>query len=156
MGIPLPYNTSGGAEEMTVIDSFSGEHRFLSNFFPCDMDVAGVRYPTLEHAFQAEKTTVSAEREIVRAAKTPGQAKALGRRVTLREGWNEMRVDVMRELLRIKFSSKVLRAELLATGDAKLVEGNHWNDRFWGVCKGKGENWLGKLLMELREELRRA
>lgn len=140
---------------MSAIESFSGEHRFLSNFFPCDMEVAGVRYPTLEHAFQAEKTTNPTEREIIRIARTPGQAKALGRRVTLREGWNELRVDVMRELLRIKFSDRVLRAELLATGDARLVEGNHWNDRFWGVCKGKGENWLGRLLMELREELAR-
>lgn len=139
---------------MTTIDSFSGQYRFLSNFYPCDMDVAGVRYATLEHAFQAEKTVNPTEREIVRKARTPGQAKALGRRVTLREDWNDIRFDVMRELLRIKFSDKVLRAELLDTGDAKLVEGNHWNDVTWGVCNGKGENWLGKLLMEIREEIR--
>ena len=71
------------------IESFSGRYRFLSNFYPCEMDVAGVRYPTLEHAFQAEKTTNMTEREIIRSARTPGQAKALGRRVTLRENWNE-------------------------------------------------------------------
>lgn len=139
---------------MTKIDSFSGGYRFLSNFYPCEMDVAGVRYPTLEHAFQAEKTTNMTEREIIRNARTPGQAKALGRKVTLRQDWDEIRVDVMLELLRIKFSDKVLRAELLATEDALLVEGNHWNDRFWGVCEGKGENWLGKLLMEIRKEIR--
>lgn len=139
---------------MSVIDSFSGEYRFLSNFYPCEMDVAGVRYPTLEHAFQAEKTTNPTERELVRNAKTPGQAKALGRRVTLREDWESVKMDVMRELLRMKFSNKVLRAELLGTGEARLVEGNYWNDRYWGVCNGRGENRLGKLLMEIREEIR--
>lgn len=140
---------------MTTIESFFGRYRFLSNFYPCGMDVAGVRYPTLEHAFQAEKTTNMTEREIIRNAKTPGQAKALGRRVTLRENWNEIRVDVMRELLWIKFSDKVLRAELLDTGDAELVEGNTWGDVFWGVCKGRGENMLGKLLMEIRTKIAR-
>lgn len=135
---------------MTIIESFFGRYRFLSNFYPCEMDVAAVRYPTLEHAFQAEKTTNMTEREIIRNAKTPGQAKALGRRVTLRENWNEIRVDVMRELLGIKFSDKVLRALLLDTGDAQLVEGNTWGDVFWGVCEGRGENMLGKLLMEIR------
>lgn len=140
---------------MTPIESFSGRYRFLSNFYPCEMDVAGVRYPTLEHAFQAEKTTNMTEREIIRSARTPGQAKALGRRVTLRENWNEIRVDVMRELLTIKFSDKVLRADLLDTEDAELVEGNTWGDVFWGVCKGRGENMLGKLLMEIRIKVTR-
>ncbi len=140
---------------MTPIESFFGRYRFLSNFYPCEMDVAGVRYPTLEHAFQAEKTTNMTEREVIRNAKTPGQAKALGRRVTLRGNWNEIRVDVMRELLGIKFSDKVLRAELLATKDAELVEGNTWGDVFWGVCKGRGENMLGKLLMEIRTQISR-
>lgn len=139
---------------MKTIESFSGENRFLSNFYPCDMSVAGVRYPTLEHAFQAEKTTVQVERDLIRSARTPGQAKALGRRATLRPDWEAVKLDVMRELVRIKFSDKVLRAELLGTRDAKLVEGNTWNDVFWGVCRGRGQNWLGRILMEVREEIR--
>lgn len=139
---------------MKTIDSFSGEYRFLSNFYPCQVEVAGIVYPTLEHAFQAMKTENSTEREVVRAAKTPGQAKALGRKVTLVPNWDAIKVGVMRGLLRQKFADKVLRAELLATEDALLVEGNYWQDFFWGVCRGRGENWLGKLLMEIREEIK--
>lgn len=139
---------------MKTIDSFSGEYRFLSNFYPCQVEVAGIVYPTLEHAFQAMKTENSTEREVVRAAKTPGQAKALGRKVTLVPNWDAIKVGVMRGLLRQKFADKVLRAELLAIEDALLVEGNYWQDFFWGVCRGRGENWLGKLLMEIREEIK--
>lgn len=135
---------------MKKIDSFVGEYRFLSNFYPSKIEVDGKDYATVEHAFQALKTDNPTEREIVRSARTPGQAKKLGRRVTLRPDWDTARIGVMKMLLEKKFSDKVLRAELLATGDAELVEGNYWNDRFWGVCRGQGQNWLGKLLMEIR------
>jgi ribA/ribD-fused uncharacterized protein len=139
---------------MKTIDSFVGEYRFLSNFSPSLLVIDGLSYPTVEHAFQALKTENPTEREIVRTARTPGQAKKLGRRVTLRSDWNTVRVSVMKMLLEKKFSDKVLRSELLATGDAELVEGNYWNDTFWGVCRGRGENWLGKLLMEIRSSFR--
>lgn len=136
------------------IESFTGDYRFLSNFHPSPMAIDGGIYPTVEHAFQAMKTDVPTERELVRNAKTPGQAKELGRKVTLRPTWNEERVDVMRKLVRKKFEGKQILKELLATGDAELVETNDWNDRFWGVCGGVGENWLGKILMEVRSDLR--
>lgn len=140
---------------MKLINSFTGEHRFLSNFYPCEIFFEGVFYPSVEHAYQAAKTLVQAERDRVRIAKTPGAAKKLGRKVTLQVGWNSMRVAVMRELLRTKFANNVLRAMLLETEDAQLVEGNYWRDTFWGVCNGKGENWLGRLLMEVRKEVSR-
>ena len=60
----------------------------------------------------------------------------------------------MRDLLRQKFAREPLRSQLLATGEAKLIEGNHWGDTFWGVCRGQGENHLGMLLMKAREEIR--
>ena len=60
----------------------------------------------------------------------------------------------MKILLRQKFGDAWLRAKLLATGDAELIEGNYWHDTFWGMCNGKGENHLGRLLMEVRSELR--
>jgi ribA/ribD-fused uncharacterized protein len=140
---------------MKKIDSFVGEYRFLSNFAPSVIEVDGFDYPTVEHAFQALKTENPTEREIVRTARTPGQAKKLGRRVTLRADWNTARVSVMKMLLEKKFSNKVLRAELLATEDAELVEGNYWNDTFWGVCRGRGENNLGRLLMEVRSSIKK-
>jgi ribA/ribD-fused uncharacterized protein len=138
---------------MKSIESFTGDHRFLSNFYPCEVFFEGNIYPSVEHAYQAAKTLSQEERERIRSAKTPGDAKKLGRRVTLQAGWDATRVGVMRELLRVKFSNNVLKAMLLETGDADLVEGNFWGDHFWGICKGRGKNNLGKLLMEIRKEV---
>eukprot|EP00753_Platysulcus_tardus_P007342 PLAT15145.1.p1 GENE.PLAT15145.1~~PLAT15145.1.p1 ORF type:complete len:360 (+),score=42.48 PLAT15145.1:44-1123(+) len=77
-----------------------------------------------------------------------------GRKVRLRSDWEEVKVDVMSVVVRDKFTrDDGLREKLLATGDALLVEGNNWNDRFWGRCKGKGENWLGRILMAARSDL---
>lgn len=135
---------------MSVIDSFRGEYRFLSNFFPCAIVFEGDLYPSLEHAFQAAKTIDPNERKIVRTAVRPGDAKRAGRKVTKRSDWDEARVSVMRELLFQKFNNPQLRQRLLKTGTAELIEGNDWGDIFWGVCRGRGENWLGKLLMEVR------
>jgi ribA/ribD-fused uncharacterized protein len=140
---------------MTPIESFSGRYRFLSNFYPAQVVLDGAAYPSVEHAYQARKTDIQAVREVIRNAKTAGQAKALGRNVTLVPGWDAIRVPVMLQLLEQKFADKVLRAELLDTGDAQIVEGNTWNDHFWGVCKGRGENMLGKLLMAIRTEIAR-
>jgi len=139
-----------------MISSFSGHHRFLSNFFPCEIELDGEIYVSLEHAFQARKTLDLAERAKVRAAKTPGDAKHLGRKVTLVENWEKIKLGVMETLVHQKFKRHpILRGELLLTGDEELVEGNTWGDVFWGVCRGKGENHLGKILMKIRSELRR-
>jgi N-glycosidase YbiA len=77
-----------------------------------------------------------------------------GKRVALRSDWEVVKVGIMEQCLRSKFAGSELRSLLLSTGDAELVEGNTWNDRFWGVCRGKGQNHLGKLLMRIRSELR--
>ncbi len=141
--------------EHPVIDSFDGEWSFLSNFHPSEVHFDGDLYPTVEHAFQAAKTTDPTERAAIRAATTPGRAKRAGRRVALRPGWDDMRIDVMAGLLREKFSDPTLAAALDATGDAELIEGNTWGDTFWGVCRGVGTNHLGRLLMQIRDERRR-
>ena len=86
-------------------------------------------------------------------AETPGLAKKLGRKATIRPDWEKIKLPIMEYLLRQKFGDKTLKALLIGTGDAELVEGNMWGDTYWGVCKGKGENHLGKLLMKIREEL---
>lgn len=147
---------------MTAIMRFDNEHRFLSNFFMIPVAYEGTEYPSTEHAFQAAKTLDPAEREKVRKAPTCGKAKRLGREITRRPDWDQIKIGVMKDLIRQKFSDKTypdMAEKLLATGDAELVEGNHWHDNFWGVCHcdecGKdGENHLGKVLMEVREELR--
>lgn len=133
------------------ITSFTGQYRFLSNFFPCEIDMDGDTYRTLEHAYQAAKTTDPTQRWRIQNCATPGQAKRIGQRVTRRDGWDAARLVVMELLLHQKFKDPNLRSKLVATGDAELIEGNYWGDVFWGVCEGKGENWLGKLLMRVRD-----
>lgn len=138
-----------------IIDSFRGDFGFLSNFYESSVWVDGLQYRSVEHAYQAAKATDPSAREVIRNAKRPGEAKRLGKAVQLPPDWETRKVEVMRGLLRQKFNNPLLRALLLATGDAELVEGNTWNDTFWGVCRGRGENWLGRLLMEVREECAR-
>lgn len=139
---------------MKVIDSFSGEHQFLSNFWYEDVALPdGFLYKTNEHAFQAAKTLSEIQRREILVAPTPGKAKLLGRSVTLRKDWEFIKLNVMLHLTRQKFKNPLLAAKLLATGDAELIEGNHWGDKFWGVCDGEGLNWLGKILMCVRNEL---
>lgn len=131
-------------------------NHFLSNFHEGHTVLYLGRYwPSSEHAYQAAKTLDETERDAIAQCGSPGSAKRAGRRVAKRPDWDEIKIDVMREVLRIKFTHPDLRARLLATGDAELIEGNFHNDDFWGQCPlGHGENWLGRLLMELRAELR--
>lgn len=140
---------------MAVIVSFSGDNAFLSNFYPVMVEYEGIRYPTSEHAFQAAKTLSQAERRKIAGLPTPGQAKRAGQRVTLRPDWDEIRVDVMEDILRIKFRDPDLRRKLLATKNKMLIEGNNWGDTFWGVCNGRGENNLGRLLTKVRRDIKR-
>ncbi len=150
---------------LPAIDSFSGIYRFLSNFYPIEvLGPGGFTYPTTEHAFQAAKTKVMDEIHDIRSAATPGDAKGIGRSVTLRPDWEFIKDYTMLTLLRRKFglmnqdvggqASKDLGKKLLATGDAELIEGNTWNDKYWGVCNGEGQNKLGKMLMLVRSELK--
>lgn len=133
-----------------LIDSFKGPYAFLSNFYPVEIEWEGLVYPSLEHAFQASKTTSEDLRRYVRDQKTPGLAKRAGRTLELREDWDSERLWVMEALLVLKFSRPDLAEKLLATGDARLVEGNDWGDRFWGAVNGAGHNHLGKLLEKVR------
>ena len=139
---------------MNIIDQFHGQFRFLSNFYPACIVIKGIEYPTVEHAYQAAKTNDRGLKLTVAAVYSPGAAKRMGPKLPLRPDWEQVKLDTMRTLLRLKFTRHPdLRAQLLATGDAELVEGNTWNDTFWGVCNGVGCNQLGKILMEIRREL---
>lgn len=83
----------------------------------------------------------------------PNEAKRLGRRVKLRADWETVKDQVMFDVCCAKFNDNEYLAQLLVqTGDAILIEGNTWNDTYWGVCNGKGKNMLGKILMQIREE----
>jgi ribA/ribD-fused uncharacterized protein len=162
--MPLAFLAGGGAEPHPRkgahkvnqrIDSFEGPHEFLSNFHHSPIRYNGSDFATAEHAFQASKAKNATHREQIRTAKTPGEAKRLGKKADLRPDWDSIKIRVMTEVLRKKFAPGTqLAQDLSATGEAELIEGNTWNDRFWGVCKGTGQNHLGKILMQIRAELK--
>lgn len=135
------------------IMTFDGQYRFLSNFYLCQVYYAGRYWPSSEHAYQAAKTHDPAEKDLIFNAKSPGVAKREGDNVTKRPDWADVKVSIMFDILESKFSNKELEERLLSTGNVKLIEGNTWDDRFWGVDirTRVGQNMLGKLLMQIRE-----
>jgi N-glycosidase YbiA len=139
----------------SIIDSFSGEYRWLSNFWIHDL----VRQLSVEHHYQAAKTTNFQDWLLVMSAETPAKAKKYtkpieygGRISGIRPDWKEVRVPLMEQFTREKYATNAdLRNRLLDTQGSLLIEGNTWNDTFWGVCNGVGENNLGKILMRVRD-----
>ncbi len=138
-----------------MITQFMGPTRWLSNFAVVTIEYEGVTYFSTEVAYQASKTlNIKARRAMARLA-TPGGARHVGGVLQLRPDWDEVKLKVMEDITRLKFSQEPYCSQLLATGDEQLIEGNNWGDTFWGVCKGKGENNLGKIIMKIRNESRR-
>ena len=135
-----------------MIKEFQGKYRFLSNFYPVFIEYDGKTYPSVEHAYQAAKTLDLKERDKIRQATTPGQAKKLARSITLREDWDDIKYYIMVLLINKKFQLDPLKAMLLTTGNEELQEGNMWGDIYWGIDlrSGVGENNLGKILMMVR------
>lgn len=146
-----------------MIETFQGPYRFLSNFYPAEVESMGMRFATVEHAYQASKCVNQQDILAIWAAPMAADAKKIGRKVEMHPWWEDFKLGVMEALLFEKFSDPDLRAKLLATGDEELQEGNTWDDRFWGrVLEGSaggdqhwdGQNHLGRLLMLVREEIR--
>lgn len=149
------------ASKPSRIHSFTGDYRFLSNFYRSVVMHDGIVYSTVEHAFQAAKTLDFKERWSISELGEPGSAKRAGRKVDLRPDWEASKGRVMTELVFHKFTFyRDLRRKLLATGEALLIEGNTWHDNYWGDCTcvkcqdTPGENVLGQILMDARETLR--
>lgn len=140
------------------IESFTGQYRWLSNFWPCLVTLDGVQYSTVERAYQAAKTLDPIARDAIRFTHTPGRAKLLGRQLVLREDWSSVRLGIMESLVREKFSDPLLGCYLRETAPRRLVEGNDWGDDFWGATRNPsgrltGQNHLGEILTRVREEL---
>lgn len=145
----------------TEITSFRGEYRFLSNFALAEVTALGVTAATSEHLYQAMKTEDPERRTWVLASDSPGESKRRGRKVALRPDWETIKLDIMRAVVNAKFEQHLdLASRLLETGEAVLIEGNTFGDRFFGAeldlhtGNWVGENHLGKILMAIREELR--
>jgi ribA/ribD-fused uncharacterized protein len=138
-----------------AITSFTGKYAFLSNFFEAGVFLDDLSFDTVEHAYQAAKSLDLVYRWEIRRTHSPAFAKRLGQQVKKRADWESVKVPVMTGLVREKFAiHPELAKKLMATGTASLIEGNTWGDTFWGEYEGAGENHLGKILMQVRDELR--
>lgn len=128
---------------------------WASNFAPIPVTLAGTRYRTGEHAYQAQKATNVVDRARIIEAPTPAAAKRIGNQIKCREDWARVRVPVMSEVVAAKFPAGSPEAKLLLEHDGPLIEWNNWHDTFWGVCNGqcrsphvaRGVNMLGSILI---------
>ncbi len=137
-----------------MINEFRGKYYFLSNFYSAPVEYEGIIYQNNEAAFQAMKCKDITKRIEFSDLSAPA-AKKKGRRVELREDWEEVKNHIMYEIVKAKFvQSSLLREMLLATTGKYLEEGNSWGDRYWGTVNGVGDNMLGKILMRVRNELK--
>src|SRR6266704_2813738 len=141
---------------MTDITQFTGYYRFLSNFYPCNVELESHSYPSVEHAYQAAKCShkeemVQFQDRTMKAA----EAKLVGKHVKLKRDWGLFRIPYMEGLVTKKFNSSARLQEMLLAIDGKIVEGNYWGETFWGECPlGTGYNHLGKILMRVRDKLK--
>jgi len=144
-----------------IINSFRNEYLFLSNFYRCDIIIfssynpLAVPYKTVEHYYQASKATNITDHMKITNLSSAGAAKNFGRKIKLRDDWEDIKIDIMKKALKEKFSNPIFNKKLRETGTKILIEGNHWGDTYWGVDikTGIGQNMLGKLLMEIRDEV---
>ena len=139
------------------IDRFEGIYGFLSNFSRHSFRKDDILWPTVEHYYQAMKTPDKVSQGRIWSCPTPSAAKKLSYEVEIRENWEIIKPDVMLTALEYKFDQNIeIQKMLIDTGDAILIEGNHWHDNYWGDCKcdkcknKNGQNVLGKLLMYVR------
>jgi ribA/ribD-fused uncharacterized protein len=136
------------------IKGFFGEYRFLSNFELGDVIYEGIKYPSSENAYQAAKSLdLEIRNQFVNIS--PNESKKLGRKIDVREDWEEVKYGIMYQIVLDKFSRNYELGDLLIeTGDKYLEETNHWKDKVWGVCDDVGKNWLGKILMDVRTQIK--
>ena len=140
---------------MTNIKGFFGENRWLSNFYPCKIKIGGEEFSSVEQYYMYRKSPDKDYRAKILKEHNPKKLKRLGYQCVLRPDWEEFKRAVMNKAVFLKFSqNEDLKEKLLATGEAYLEETNKWNDTYWGVCNGKGENYLGKILMDIRKTIR--
>jgi ribA/ribD-fused uncharacterized protein len=152
-------------EEINFYSRKKNDYGFLSNFYPAKMKIDGKEYATNEHFYQSQKAIKPELQEWIRTAPTPYAAMIMGRHLRASKGefdpdwekpwiteWPHKKIAVMMEGLRCKFRQNPdLKEKLLATGDAVLHEDSP-DDMCWGK---KGQDWLGRLLMKVRDEMRR-
>jgi len=138
----------------SMIKGFFGEYRWLSNYHVCDVEYGGLVFTSSEAAYQSAKNDDIFLKSRFQEM-TPHESKLFSHKIKIRKDWESIKKQVMYDCLKSKFErNQELRDQLIQTGSKYLEETNYWNDTYYGVCNGKGKNILGKLLMQIREELR--
>ena len=139
-----------------MILQFRDEYAWLSNFTLVDIELRGIIYSSVEHAYMSEKckddkwVNICSDR-----TKTPGQIKRASKAVILRDDWDDVKLLVMEHCLIKKFEQEPFKSLLLKTNGQTIKEGNNWGDTFWGIClkTGDGKNNLGRLIMKIRNKM---
>ena len=138
-----------------MISQFKNEYRWLSNFAPVTIIIDGIEFDSVEHAYMAHKSNDENWKKFCKETKNPGEVKKQSYKIKLVDDWEQIKVSAMKKCLEQKFSQSPYKELLLSTGDEYIQEGNNWGDTFWGVSlkTGKGKNVLGKLIMQIRNNL---
>ena len=139
-----------------MIEQFQGEFRWLSNFAPVTIKLNGLVFKSVEHAYMSAKSDdLQWKYKCASGVFTPGQIKRLSRSIKLVDNWDTLKFEIMEDCINQKFNQEPFKSKLIATGSKHIQEGNNWNDRIWGVClkTNKGDNILGKLIMQVRTKL---
>lgn len=137
------------------IKGFFGEYRWLSNFHVCNIYYLLRKFTSTEAAYMAAKTEDLKIRDEFKLL-APKEARKYGQQIELRKDWEDVKLKIMFKVNLIKYQDNLdLRQKLLDTGDKHLEETNWWRDKFWGTHFGEGENNLGKILMYIREGIKR-
>jgi ribA/ribD-fused uncharacterized protein len=135
------------------ISGFFGKYRFLSNFYTCKVYYDGLVFNSSENAYQSAKLINSSDRHIFLYISAK-ESKILGYNIEKRKDWDLVKLNIMYNIVYDKFTrNELLGNLLLETTDSYLEETNTWNDNYWGVCNGIGKNYLGKILMDIRNVL---
>lgn len=129
-------------------------HGYMSNYKKARFFIYGRWWNWVEAPYQAQKTSVLSEYDAIWKAKRNDESRLLGQKVTMRPDWDQVKYQVMKECVLAKFlQHKDLRDQLIATGYEELIEDSPV-DYYWGCgADGSGANNLGKVLMEVRDEL---
>jgi ribA/ribD-fused uncharacterized protein len=127
------------------------EYAFLSNYYPCFVEYDGIKYKSSEAAFQAQKEENYEQRKLFKDL-NPAEAKARGRKIRLRKDWEQVKDQIMYEIVKAKFEQSDGFIDLLLKIEEPIIEDNTWNDTYWGVCNGVGQNKLGLILERLKKE----
>ena len=140
-----------------VINQFVDKYSWLSNFEPCLVELDGKSYPSVEHAYQSEKTMLPSWKFLCKKKDIKAyEIKIRSKNIIHGYHWNDFyKVEVMEKLLIQKYNQEPFKTMLIETNPIEIIEGNYHNDTFWGFClkNNVGKNTLGKLIMKIRENL---